>query len=443
MVALKLEKIIVKPTYNKVKNKKNFSRQLKPANHKQILEFYQSQCNKKQLFTYLMHLLINRFYFMKNILNIVSILLIYGLLSVCSREQSETVAPNPIKVEKNQRLLVSADNKLGLSIYKSVLKTKGKNSNILISPISLNKSLGILLYGTENNFGIKRILQLTYLKKEAVFTEINKLNNTIFNIDEQSVFKTSTSFLTDDKKNINDQFKRFIQGNDDLKVVKFNPQKSKLLAKNKSDASLFSIKNEINFQCNFKFQTGITESPFYLNPDQSKFVEMLICESEFNFYSDDIFKAIELPIGRGNFNALIILPEVNQSLESVNNKLNQYYINTVNNKFRKLNLLVYLPQLDIDYTCSLNKSLKDQGLHNLFKIKDSEFKYLSNTKELYLHEFSQLVKLKTVSKPVTKRILFENENKNSFFIDRPFLLIITEKYSGAIIFIGQIVNPAN
>lgn len=379
---------------------------------------------------------------MKSLINIAAILFISSLLSVCSREQSESVVPKPIKIERNQKLLVSADNKLGFDIYKSVFNTDGQSSNILISPISLNKSLSILLYGAENNHGIKRILHLTSLKKEAIFTEINKLNNTIFNIDQHSKFKTSSSFLTDDLNNINDKFKKFIQDND-LKIGHFNPGTTEPLTENYSGVSLFNIKNEIYLKCNFKFQTGITESPFYLNPDQSKFVEMLICESEFNFYSDDIIKAIEMPLGRGNFNALIILPEVNQSLESIKNKLNQYYINNVNKRFRKLNLSVYLPQLDIDYTCSLNKSLKEQGLHNLFKIKGREFKHISNAKELYLHEFSHSVKLKTVSKPVTKKILFENndENRNSFFIDRPFLLLITEKYSGTIIFIGQIVNP--
>jgi len=301
---------------------------------------------------------------MKNIRNIISILLIFTLLSFCSREQSETVAPKPIKFEKNQKLLISADNKLGLTIFKNILQPKDKNINILISPISLNKSLSMLLYGVENDFSLKRVLQLTSLKKDDVFTEINTLNNTIFNIDQQSVFKISTHFLTNDLENINDSFKKFIQKNNDLNIGKSNSQIPELLNSNKFNTPLFSIKNEIDFKCNFKYQTGITESPFYINPDQSKFVEMLICESEFNFYSDNLFKAIEMPIGRGNFNALIILPEVNQSLESINKIINQNYIHTINSRFRKLYLSVHLPQLDIDYTCSLNKSLKDQGLYS-------------------------------------------------------------------------------
>ncbi|MEN8121388.1 MAG: serpin family protein [Bacteroidota bacterium] len=382
---------------------------------------------------------------MKNIINIVSILLILGFLSVCSKEQSETVAPKPIKVEENQKLLVSADNKLGLGIYKSILKTTSQNSNILISPISLNKSLCIPLYGMENSYGIKRILQLTDLKKEAILTEINKLNSTILNIDQQSEFKTSTSFITDDRDNLNEQFKKLIHDNNDLQIADFNQNKKELPIKNICRASIFSINNEINLTCNLKYQTGIEESPFYLNPNQSKFVEMLICESKFNYYSDNNIKAIEMPIGRGNFNAMIILPQVNQSLKSIKNKLNIYYINKINEKFKQLNLSVYLPKLNIDYTGSLNNSLKKQGLQNLFMTKGEKYKHINSVKKLCLYEFSQSVNLKMVSKPVTKKILFDtkDQHKNSLFIDRPFLFIITEKYSGSIIFIGQIINPVN
>jgi len=291
---------------------------------------------------------------MKNLINIVLVLFLYGLLSVCSREQSDNVIPKPVKIEKSQKLLISANNNLGFNVYKSVFNKDNLNSNILISPVSLNKPLCTFLYGTTTNKGSKKVLHIS------------------------------------------------------------------------------DLKNEISLNCIFEFQTGITESPFYLNPGKSKFVEMLICESKYNFYSETGFNALEMPLGRSNFNTLIILPGENQSIETLKNKLSPYFINKLKKRFRKLNLLVFLPQLDIDYTCLLNDSIKKQ-----------DFRNLSSTKGLYLNELSQSIKLKTISKPANKKVLFDSndENKNSFFIDRPFLIIITEKYSGSILFIGQITNP--
>ncbi len=371
---------------------------------------------------------------MENLIKIVCILLVLGFLSVCSREESEPIVPAPIKFEKNQKLLIAADNKLGFNIYHNIFAPANKNSNILISPISLNKSFAVILYSTQKNYGIKRALHLTNLKKEDILTEINELNNTIFNIDENSRFKISTKIATNYKNYITAEQKKLIKNNADLEIAHYSSSETESLTEKNLNTAIFNIQNEISLNCNLRFQTGETESPFYLNPNQSTFVETLICESDFNFYSDEILQAIELPLGRGNFNALVILPETNYSLESVKNILTQTHINKINKSLRKLSLSVYFPKLDIDYTFSLNKSFEEKGFLNLFKEKGTE---------PVLNEFSQSVKLKTVSKFASSRTLFdsENNNKSSFFIDRPFVLIITEKYSGAILFIGQITNP--
>ena len=362
---------------------------------------------------------------MKQIIHIISIFLTFSLLSLCSREQSELVVPQLIKFEKNQTQLVSADNKLGFTIYKNVLNSD--NSNILISPINLNKSLSILLYSTKNNFKIRRILQINKIKKESVYNNINKLNNTIYNIDKNSLFQNSTNLLLNEQNIIKNEFKHFVNKN------KINYLYSDKIEQSNS----FNIDNNISLKCNFKYQTGNTESPFYLNPNMSKFVEMHVCESDFNFYTDDIIKAIEMPIGRGNFNALIILPESNQSIQSIKSKINRYYIERINKKFRKINLSVKVPKLNIKYSYSF----KEQGLRNYFSENTQKYKQICNDKELFLNNITQSVKIETVSKTINTRTLFDTKSKNNFFVDRPFLLIITEKYSGSILFMGEITNP--
>ncbi len=380
---------------------------------------------------------------MKSIIHIVTILFIFSLFSLCSREQPESVAPQLIKIEEGQKQLVLADNKLGYAIYKSLWSSENQNKNILVSPISLNKPLSIILFGTDNNYNVRRILHVQNQKKDLVFTKINQLNNTIFNIDEQSQFKTSTSFLTHRQNNLTEAFKKFIQQSKILKIDYVSSDNLVHETDNISGSSVINIENEISLKCSFKYQTSTTESPFYLNPNESKFVEMLVCESEFNFYSDKLIKAIEMPLGRGNYNALIILPESNQSLNNIKSKLSKNYLSRINKRYRKLSLSVKIPQLDIEYAYSLNKSLKEQGLSNLFSEENQEFKHLNTGKNLYLNNLSQSVKIETVSKPIRANTLFEGESRASFFVDHPFLLIITEKYSGSILFIGQITNPVH
>lgn len=359
----------------------------------------------------------------------------FSFLSFCSREQTEIVMPKPIKFEKNQKQLIDADNRLGFDIYRNILKEE-KQANILLSPLGLNRSLSLLTYGTKDNYRIKRMLNLSKLTDDAFLGEINTLNNTLFQLDDLCEFTTSDMFVLHEPSGLNNIFRKLFQDNNGFKLLDNNLNH---LSSNILNTKSFDVQSDIYLTCNFKHQIGTTESPFYLNPNESKFVEMLICESEFNYYSDNVLKAVEIPIGRGNFNALVIIPETGQTVESLKNKFSSYYLKAINNRFRKLNLSVYMPQLDIDYTCSfaedMQKTIFNKTLNNLAFEK-------INDKKLYLHNFSQSVKLKTISKPSSNGIISSNTSNRSIFIDRPFLFLITEKYSGSIVFIGQIANPS-
>jgi len=373
---------------------------------------------------------------MRNLIKITAILLILSLLSFCSREQTEIVMPKPITFEKNQKQLIDADNRLGFDIYRNILK-KEDQRNILLSPLGLNKLLSLLSYGTKDNYRIKRMLNLPKLADGAFLGEINTLNKTLFQLDDFCKFTTSDMFVLHDLNGINDTFSKFFREN---KGFKLQNNSLNYLSSNTLGVKSFDVQNDIYLKCNFKYQTGTTESPFYLNPNESKFVEMLICESDFNYYSDNILKAVEIPIGRGNFNALVIMPETGQTVESLKSKFNSYYLKAINNRFRKLNLSVYMPQLDIDYTCSftenMQKTVFNRTLNNLAFEK-------INDKKLFLHDFLQSVKLKTISKPGSNGMVSSKKPNSSIFIDRPFLFLITEKYSGSLVFIGQIANPTS
>jgi serpin B len=344
--------------------------------------------------------------------------------------------PKPITFEKNQKQLIDADNRLGFDIYRNILK-KEDQRNILLSPLGLNKLLSLLSYGTKDNYRIKRMLNLPKLADGAFLGEINTLNKTLFQLDDFCKFTTSDMFVLHDLNGINDTFSKFFREN---KGVNLQNNSLNYLSSNTLGVKSFDVQNDIYLKCNFKYQTGTTESPFYLNPNESKFVEMLICESDFNYYSDNILKAVEIPIGRGNFNALVIMPETGQTVESLKSKFNSYYLKAINNRFRKLNLSVYMPQLDIDYTCSftenMQKTVFNRTLNNLAFEK-------INDKKLFLHDFLQSVKLKTISKPGSNGMVSSKKPNSSIFIDRPFLFLITEKYSGSLVFIGQIANPTS
>lgn len=372
---------------------------------------------------------------MRNLIKITPIVFIFSFLSFCSRERAETVMPNAIEINKNQKSLVIADNSLGFNLYKNIVSTA--KQNILLSPLGLNKPISIIALGTKNNYELKRLLNLQNNKNNDFLTEVDKLNSTIFQLDGLCDFSISNSLVLNDPNSLKKHFEKKFQYED--KKPKNNNTGFQTVRSETLSTKSFEVQNDIYLKCSFKHQTGISEAPFYLNPHESKFVEMIICESAFNYYSDNFFKAVEIPIGRGNFVALVILPETGQTIESIKNKFSKHYLQVVNNRFRKLNLLIYIPKLDINYDFSLINDIKKNASTRAFD-KHMVFEGFSN-KKLYLNDFLQRAKLKTISKPVAKKEVYSGTQSNSFFIDRPFLLLITEKYSGSVVFMGQIVNP--
>jgi len=171
----------------------------------------------------------------------------------------------------------------------------------------------------------------------------------------------------------------------------------------------------LNFEIKSKYQDKEVEIPFYYNPSKSSFVEMISSKYYFNFYSDKNFKLIEIPLKETKYNMHVIIPNNNKSLLRIINKLNSSFLNKIYSKTRKNKMQVILPKFQIKYT---SKQVKKNML------KSIKFRVKNNDK--------------------IKHSFFSNEDENSYktlFINRPFIFIISEKATNAILFIGKVNNP--
>jgi serine protease inhibitor len=75
---------------------------------------------------------------------------------------------------------------------------------------------------------------------------------------------------------------------------------------------------------------------------------------------------------------------------------------------------------------------------NRINIKKLALKDISKKKNINIESVVYKTGLKSISKINGKK---ETYKSNSLFIDRPFIFIIQEKHTDAIVFIGQIVDP--
>ncbi len=355
---------------------------------------------------------------MHKIIYISVLISILSLLSVCTPEQTDIIVPKQIKPEGNQKIIITNANNAAFRIFKT--KHKISTGNIIISPLN-------------NNSVLSFILSFYDISNQTTNNELNKelkaFNELILNLDKNFIINEQTVLNFNKTFEFQANFTHFLEDNLHYKIKFTNNQTTY------KNIPFVKIENNLNAKFTYSSQTNIGEAPFYLSPDKSKFVEMMICVDAFNYYSDDYMKVVEVPIGQGNFSALFFIPETGFSLNRIINTLNPYILKTVQNNYRKLQMAVYIPKLNI------NNKLESNGENyyvNQINIKTLKLKNISKKESINIKNVVYKTSLKSISKIKHKK---ESYKSNSLFIDRPFIFIIQEKYTDAIVFIGQIVNP--
>jgi serpin B len=218
------------------------------------------------------------------------------------------------------------------------------------------------------------------------------------------------------------------------------------------DHVMFLI-NAIYFKGSWKteFEEKSTyEQAFYINPDKSVSTQMMHKTDTVAYQKNEMFSAIELPYGRGNFNMAILLPNEDSNLQTIIDSLTtdnwSLWMNSFGNK-QEVNITI--PRFTIDYNKQLNDVLSDMGMKIAFE-STADFCGINPDADLYI-DYVQHNTFIDVNEKGTKAaaatVVAMREcvamPPTVFNANRPFLYAITEKETGTILFIGKTVNPTN
>ena len=165
------------------------------------------------------------------------------------------------------------------------------------------------------------------------------------------------------------------------------------------------------------------------------------------YYTDQYLQCVEMPYGNRAFSMVAILPADNMSIEQLIDYLdNTTWQNTVNNLWEK-NIWLKLPRFKIECDIPLNEPVKNIGMRQIFhggfvNISDVPLS-VSNIKQ---KTFVEVNEEGTEAAAVTAiEIIYTSIGPSSepiqFFANRPFLYLIKEKSTGAILFIGRMDEP--
>jgi len=185
---------------------------------------------------------------------------------------------------------------------------------------------------------------------------------------------------------------------------------------------------------------------FYLLDGTPKMCDMMNQKVFVSFYSSQKFQAVDLPYGNKNFSMTIFLPP--DIDDFINELTDQNYRNWLT-EFREDSVGIIMPKLKVEYDITLDMALQNLGMGLAFDCLFADFSPMSYIEGLYIGKVKHKTYLSVdeqgteASAATAVEIDWESIGPEQKIIklNRPFVFVIRERKTGAIIFIGKIVEP--
>jgi len=376
----------------------------------------------------------------------------------------------PVKEISISPMVQASVNDFSFNFLQHLEASAPKDENFFVSPLSLHMDLGMVLGGASGTT-YDEMLKVLDLDGKSL-DQVNKAYKTLLaglpNADPKvqlglynSIwYKKVFPFKQDYLKSMQDNFEATVKALDfkpddasyinDWADEKTNGKIKKVLDAIQPDDVMFLV-NALYFKGDWsaKFDKSKTRAAdFHLEDGSTKQVQMMHQSSSFKHYSAADYTAIQLPYGNGQFSMTVILPKQGQTLNKVLSGLGSTdWANIQDNMVAgKINL--GLPRFTIPaYEIKLNSVLEAMGMKAAFNSKTADFSNMSS-QSIYVSFVKQNTYLKvdeqgteaaavTTTGMVTTSVQIPQE----VLCDHPFGIIISEKTSNTILFMGKIMNP--
>ncbi|MCK4346336.1 MAG: serpin family protein [Bacteroidales bacterium] len=405
---------------------------------------------------------------MKTIKFLIASILIILVSFSCEKTKTEP-GPKEIILTLKGKQLVEADNLFGLKLFNEVLKSEDAGKNIMISPLSVSLALAMTYNGADGTTkeAMEKTLELSGLTVDEINENYKDLIDALVSVDPKVLMSIANSIWY---KHTFEVEQDFINANQDYYYAEVTPldfcnpdavntinnwvadktnnKITEILDYIPSDAVMYLI-NAIYFKGIWKFEfdeSKTEEAPFYLSDGTTKDVPMMVQEASFNYLSNDILQALEMPYGIGNYSMILLLPKNDKTLNDITKQLtNENWNKWLSEFHEEVKVQIHLPKFKFEYKNKLNDELINLGMGIAFG--NADFSKINPNRDLFisrvLHKtFIEVNEEGTEAAAVTLVELRETSvGGETFIVNKPFIFVIKEKYTNSIIFIGKVMEP--
>jgi len=406
---------------------------------------------------------------MKNIKNYLLILII--TLAGCEPATKFDEELPLRELTQAEKQIVSGTENFSINIFKKIAQVE-PDKNVFISPLSISMALGMTLNGADGSTyqAMKNTLFLLGLTQQEINESYQSLIELLTKIDNEVIMQIANSIWYRNSIQVKQPFIETNQKyfNAVVNAMNFNDPATvntinnwvKVSTKGKIEKIVEQINpetimyliNAIYFKGTWKYQfdkSKTKDDAFTKRNGQQVACKMMDQETQFSVSFNEIFSAIDLLYGNGNFSMTILLPDRSKSVQDVLTYLTTESWNDLLKSFGKAKKRLMMPRFNLEYKQNLNQVLKDLGMSIAFDPEQADFKklydgpfnaYISNVEH---KTFIDVNEEGTEAAAVTSvEIGVTSINDPLFRLDRPFIYLIREKNSGSILFIGKMEDPS-
>jgi len=392
-----------------------------------------------------------------------------------SCEKADPIQKETPKITLNKKAaeILEADKAFGFELFREVVN-QSDEENLMISPLSVSYALGMTYNGAAGTTldAFKEVLHFGDLSTEEVNESYKDLMDQLLTLDEKVEFSIANSIWYRLGFQV---LQEFIQTNKDyfdaeVKEIDFsNPQTVEIInqwiedkTKDKiqdmldyipGDAVMYLI-NAIYFNASWKyeFEKGETyQGDFRLANGSIHSADYMRVSGNFQYTSNEDFTAVELPYGDSTFSMVVMLPAQGKEVSDLVSNLDVAHWDSWFEGSWYRGVQVDLPKFKYKFKEELNNPLKELGLGVAFSEAEADFTRINPGGNLFISRVihQTFIDVQEEGTEAAAATIVEVSLTSAggggsaihFKADKPFLYLIKENSTGAIVFIGKVGKP--
>ena len=383
---------------------------------------------------------------------------------------------DPIKIELRssaEKAILRSDQNFAFDIFSNVFneELKDEDNNFMISPFSLSMALAMTWNGAGGT--TKEVMRNTLKLGDYSDDEVNgyykKLKEALLKTDPTTKLSIANSIWTNQFVPIKSTFIKTNEEFFDATIQSVNfgdPLTVGLINKWASDNTNNLVKKvldktdpqDLMYLLNAIYFKGIWSTKFdSKNTNRQDFtyengaikkVDMMHLTADLRYSEDELMQIVELPYGNKAFSMIVLLPKKGKQLKDLNVALTtQDYLANLTAGFSKAEVFLTLPKFKTEYSKKLNDALTNMGMGEAFTdaadfsgMSDASAKIAFVKQDTYISTDEVGTEAAAVT---TVGVVFTSigiSDKVVFNANHPFIYIIRENSTGAILFMGTVKN---